>query len=83
MTSRTFFILVLFLEVHAALCAQKSQGSWSDLRGLWEETQNIKALSDGLAIRSQRDLTRSSGISLGRAPWIRIVSNPRGTRPSS
>ena len=34
MTSRTFLILVLFLELPAALCAQKSQGSWSDLRGL-------------------------------------------------
>ena len=61
MTSCTFLILVLFLELPAALCAQKGQGSWSDLRGLWVETQNIQALSDGLATRSQRELTRSSG----------------------
>ena len=34
MTSRAFLILLLFLELPAALCAQKRQGSWSDLRGL-------------------------------------------------
>ena len=33
-TSRTCLILVLFLELPAALWAQKQQGSWSDLRGL-------------------------------------------------
>jgi hypothetical protein len=33
-TSRAFLILLLFLELPAALCAQKRQGSWSDLRGL-------------------------------------------------
>ncbi len=34
MTSRSFLVLVLFLGLPAALCAQKQQGSWSDLRGL-------------------------------------------------
>gem|GEM_PF-1069592 len=33
-TSPTCLILVLFLELPAALWAQKQQGSWSDLRGL-------------------------------------------------
>jgi hypothetical protein len=33
-TSRAFLILLLFLGLPAALCAQKRQGSWSDLRGL-------------------------------------------------
>jgi hypothetical protein len=33
-TSRTCLILVLFLELPAALWAQKQQGSWPDLRGL-------------------------------------------------
>jgi hypothetical protein len=33
-TSRTCLILMLFLELPAALGAQKQQGSWSDLRGL-------------------------------------------------
>ncbi len=34
MTSRSCLILVFFLGLPAALCAQKQQGSWSDLRGL-------------------------------------------------
>ena len=34
MTSRTCLVLVLLLGLPAALCAQKQQGSWSDLRGL-------------------------------------------------
>jgi hypothetical protein len=35
MTSRYCLILVYFLGLAAALCAQKQQqGSWSDLRGL-------------------------------------------------
>jgi hypothetical protein len=34
MTSRSCLVLVLFLGLPAALCAQKQQGSWSDLRGL-------------------------------------------------
>lgn len=33
MTSR-FWVLVFVLGLPAALCAQKQQGSWSDLRGL-------------------------------------------------
>ncbi len=34
MTSRACLVLVLVLGLPAALCAQKQQGSWSDLRGL-------------------------------------------------
>jgi hypothetical protein len=34
MTSRFCLVLVFFLGLPAALCAQKQQGSWSDLRGL-------------------------------------------------
>jgi hypothetical protein len=34
MTSRYWLVLVMFLALPAALCAQKQQGSWSDLRGL-------------------------------------------------
>jgi hypothetical protein len=34
MTSRPCLILLLFLGLPCALCAQKQQGSWSDLRGL-------------------------------------------------
>jgi hypothetical protein len=34
MTSRFCMVLVLFLGLPAMLCAQKQQGSWSDLRGL-------------------------------------------------
>lgn len=34
MTSRFCLILLFFLGLPAALCAQKQQGSWSDLRGL-------------------------------------------------
>jgi hypothetical protein len=34
MTSRFCLVLVFALGLPAALCAQKQQGSWSDLRGL-------------------------------------------------
>jgi hypothetical protein len=34
MTLRLCMVLVLLLGIPAALCAQKQQGSWSDLRGL-------------------------------------------------
>ena len=34
MTSRFCLVFVLVLGLPAALCAQKQQGSWSDLRGL-------------------------------------------------
>lgn len=34
MTSRLCMVLVFVLGLPAALCAQKQQGSWSDLRGL-------------------------------------------------
>ena len=34
MTSRLCMVLVVVLGLPAALCAQKQQGSWSDLRGL-------------------------------------------------
>src|SRR5580658_9999248 len=34
MNSRFCLVLMLFLGLPAALCAQKQQGSWSDLRGL-------------------------------------------------
>jgi hypothetical protein len=34
MNSRLSMVLVLVLGLPAALCAQKNQGSWSDLRGL-------------------------------------------------
>jgi hypothetical protein len=34
MTSRRCLVLVFVLGLPAALCAQKQQGSWSDLRGL-------------------------------------------------
>jgi hypothetical protein len=34
MSLRFWLILVLFLGLPAALCAQKQKGSWSDLRGL-------------------------------------------------
>jgi len=34
MTSRRCMVLVFVLVLPAALCAQKQQGSWSDLRGL-------------------------------------------------
>ena len=34
MTLRFCLVLVFFLGLPAALCAQKQQGSWSDLRGL-------------------------------------------------
>jgi hypothetical protein len=34
MNSRFSLVLMLFLGLPAALCAQKQQGSWSDLRGL-------------------------------------------------
>jgi hypothetical protein len=34
MTSRICLVFVLVLGLPAALCAQKQQGSWSDLRGL-------------------------------------------------
>jgi hypothetical protein len=34
MTSRSWLVLLLFLGLPAALCAQKQQGQWSDLNGL-------------------------------------------------
>jgi hypothetical protein len=34
LTSQSCLVLVFFLGLPAALCAQKQQGSWSDLRGL-------------------------------------------------
>jgi hypothetical protein len=34
MTSRLHVILVFFLVLPTALCAQKQQGQWSDLRGM-------------------------------------------------
>jgi hypothetical protein len=50
MTSRSCLVLTLFMGLPAALCAQKQQGSWSDLRGL-KVGQGIEVIESSMKRR--------------------------------
>jgi hypothetical protein len=47
MVPRTCLVLVLFLGLPVALCAQKQQGSWSDLNGL-KAGQRIEVIESNM-----------------------------------
>ena len=57
MTSRTFFIL----ELPAALCAEKSLGSWSNLHGL-EVGQGIEVIESSMGHHSGEFVTVSDDV---------------------
>lgn len=88
MNSRFCLVLMLFLGLPAALCAQKQQGSWSDLRGLrvgqgivvieasmrHHDGEFVSVTDDGLTLQE-----KGSDVSVKREDVVR-VSTASGAR---
>jgi hypothetical protein len=88
MSSRFCLILVFFLGLPAALCAQKQQGSWSDLRGL-KVGQGIEVIESSMKRRGGQFVSvtdevltlqeKGSDVSVKREDVVR-VSTASGAR---
>jgi len=88
MTSRTGFVLVLFLAVPALLSAQKQKGQWSDLNGL-KAGQGIDVVESNMKSHSGEFVTitdeaitlreKGSDVSVKRENVVR-VSTSSGAR---
>jgi hypothetical protein len=88
MSSRFCLILVFFLGLPAALCAQKQQGSWSDLRGL-KVGQGIEVIESSMKRRGGQFVSvtdevltlqeKGSDVSVKRDDVVR-VSTASGAR---
>jgi|ERR1700678_970048 hypothetical protein len=89
MVSRTCLVLLLFLGLPAALCAQKQQGQWSDLKGL-KVGQEIEVIESSLKRHGGEFLSvtddvlalqeKGSDISVKREAVVRVSTGSGGRR---
>lgn len=89
MTSRLCMVLVVVLGLPAALCAQKQQGSWSDLRGL-KVGQGIEVIESSMTHHggefvSVSDVVltlqeKGSDISIKRENVVRVTTSSGARR---